>query len=234
MFQSRYAYTDPDIDVGLIRSKIIKEMIPNYDSYIAETGDSEITLIDGYKQYFLRMLDSYSEYRLNSLDYHRPDEDYDYDSPLQKRYRDNNHTVHLPTLRIIYVVPHHRGKGIQKRVLGELKEIADEVGESFALFTEPLILSGYGRETNAVECMAKLDQNNYEPPEDYNLQLWKQRNRMLAAGLTNVKYVNAQITKPYQSFVYINKNAPPEEVALFNELKVHYDCPTYDPPEQSD
>ncbi len=233
MFNSRRAYTDPDINLDLIRSKILREIITQHDAYCPKKGDQqEITLVDGYQRYFLRMLDIGAEYKLDIMDY--MEEEFDFDSPLQTRYRENNHSIFLPTLRLVYVVPHHRGKGIQRQVLNELKAIADEVGESFALFTDPLILSGRGRETNAVECMAKFDQNGHEPPEDYMYQLWKQRKRMLDTGLTNVKYTDAQVTEPCQSFVYINKQASPQERGLFNELKREYLFRSYDLPEQSD
>ncbi len=239
MFQTRRAYTDPDIDINLIKSPLIKEMITQYDSYIKEVGDWEFTMIDGYKRYFLRMLDSYSEFSLDLADYMPEVEDEAearnwLESESYRRYDEANHTVFLPTLQIIYVCPHHRGKGIQAAALEQLKEIADDVGESFSLFTEPLILSGYGRETNAVECMTKLDQNNYERPPDFNQQLWKQRNRMLKAGLRNIKFNKAQITQPWQSFVYVNKKATAEELLLYKELEVSYYSPLYDTPNQSD
>lgn len=234
MFQTRRAYTDPDIDINLIKSPLIREMITQYDSYIERPGDTEFTMIDGYKRYFLRMLDSYAKYDLNMVDFMPKNATQEeanewWSNGGFDRYREVSHTVYLPTLRIIYVCPHHRQKGIQAKALELLKEIADEVGESFSLFTEPLVLSGYGRETNAVECMIKLDQNNYERPEDFNYQLWKQRNRMLKAGLTNVRYSGAQVTEPYQSFVYINKQATEEEVNLFKALEVNYYSPLYDP-----
>ena len=239
MFQTRRAYTDPDIDINLIKSPLIKEMITQYDSYIKEVGDWEFTMIDGYKRYFLRMLDSYSEFSLDLADYLPEVEDEaeasDWlESESYRRYNAANHTAYLPTLQIIYVCPHHRGKGIQAAALKQLKEIADDVGESFSLFCEPLILSGYGRESNAVECMAKLDQNNYERPQDFNQQLYKQRNRMLKAGLRNIKFNKAQITMPWQSFVYVNKKATPEELLLYKELEVSYYSPLYDTPNQSD
>ena len=239
MFQTRRAYTDPDIDINLIKSPLIKEMITQYDSYIKEVGDWEFTMIDGYKRYFLRMLDSYSEFSLDLADYLPEVEDEaeagDWlESENYRRYNAANNTVYLPTLQIIYVCPHHRQKGIQAAALKQLKEIADDVGESFSLFTEPLILSGYGRETNAVECMAKLDQNNYERPPDFNQQLYKQRNRMLKAGLRNIKFNKAQITMPWQSFVYVNKKATAEELLLYKELEVSYHSPLYDTPNQSD
>lgn len=231
MFNSRRARTDPDIDPALIESKIIKEMIPLYDSYIIERGDEELHFFDGYQRYYFTMLDTGANYRVDISDYWKDGEINDdwFNSEDYKRYQQfSSLKVTLPTLRMIYIVPHHRGNGLQRRILEEVKEAADRTGESISIFADPIKLSGYGRETNAVECLQKLEANGYEPADDYAYALHKQRMSFLKAGFRNVKYADARITQPYQSFVYVNSKASQEERDLFDELEVFYESTKWD------
>lgn len=232
MFNSRRARTDPDIDPRLIESSIIKEMIPLYDSYICSRGDDELHFFDGYQRYYFTMLDTGAEYKVDISDYWKDDPEINEDwfsSDDYKRYSQfSGYKVRLPTLRMIYIVPHHRRKGLQRRLLEEVKEAADRTGESIAIFADPMKLSGYGRETNAVECLQKLEANGYEPADDYAFALHKQRMSFLKAGFRNIRYTDARVTQPYQSFVYVNKQATEKERALFDELEVFYESTKWD------
>ena len=226
MFRTRHAHTDPDINVDLIRSRLIKKMLGQYDTYTTTEGDPEITFMDPYQRFFFAILDCQAEYKLDIMDY--IGEEYEYDSELMRHYRENDTSITLPTFRIFWTVPHHRGKGIQRKVLDEIKKASDEVKESFCIYADPFKLSGLGRETNAWEGLQKLEENGYEPTDNYGHDLYKQRKRFLDLGFWNCKYADAQITQPYQQFVYVNQNAPEEEVKLFLQLRRHYDCPLYD------
>jgi hypothetical protein len=231
MFNARYAHTDPDIDPERIRSRIMRGMLGQYDAYCTEPGDSEITFLDPYGSFMFAMLDTAAEYKLDIMDY--MGEEYD---PLSERMTTYHRCkpVELPTFRLIYVVPYRRGRGLQTKILNEIKSKADELGESFAIFAGPIKLNGQGREVNILQSLQKLETHGYTEANDYHYQLYKQRKRFLDLGFKNVKYHDARLTGPWQSFVYVHANAPEAEVELFRELEVHYVCPKYETPEQSD
>lgn len=230
MFNSRRATIDPDINVEGLRSCIVREMIGSYDSYAGESASDEIFFIDPYQRFFFSMLDSHCEFRADIGDYIDKET-----GELDKEYYSiGTASIELPVFRVIYTLRHHRGKGIQQRILEEVKEVSDACGESFAIFADPFIISGFGREVTASEALMKFVRNGYEPTPEWADDLYKQRRRFLATGFNNVKYPQAQLTQPYQHFVYISRNAAPEERKLLESLKVHYYHRDYDAPRAAD
>lgn len=224
MFQTRWAKVDPDIDVGRIKSCIVRAMIGQYDCYTEDSRSDEIFFVDPYKKFFFSMLDSLCEFKLDLADYIDEDK-----REIDKEYLSIPCTVvELPVFRVIYTVRHHRGKGIQRTILEEIKGVADECGESFAIFADPFKISGAGRELNASEALVKFLQNGYEPTDNWIDDLYKQRKRFLELGFINAKCVEATLTKPFQHFVYISKQARPEERKLLESLQVHYYHKHYD------
>ena len=218
MLQIRYAKVDPDINVGRIRSRIVHNMIGRYDCFTEDSRSEEIFFLDPYKKFFFAMLDSVCEFKLDLADY--IDEE---TGELDEEYFSTGRTdVVLPVFRVIYTVPHHRGKGVQRRILEEIKGVADECGESFAIFADPFKISGIGSELNASEALVKFAQNGYEPTDNWMDDLCKQRKRFLELGFINAKCADATLTRPYQHFVFISKTARPEEQQLLESLQVHY------------
>ncbi len=235
MFSSRYADVDPDIQPELIRSKLIRKMIGHYDCLTGAEGDSEIYFVDPYGNFFFTLSDRFSRYELNMMDYINEDATDEqvrdwFDSDSYKEFCRINKTVELPICRMIYVVPHRRGQGFQRKLIDELKKVADEVGEGFCLFADPFVLEGQGREVNAREALVKMIQSDLVPPENYNYCLWKQRNAFLSYGLKNVKCndPNFGCKEQYKSFVYVNAQAGEQERRLFQELELSYSCPMFE------
>jgi GNAT superfamily N-acetyltransferase len=199
-------------------------MLGQYDSFTEDSRSEEIFFVDPYQKFFFSMLDSSCEFQLDIADYID-----DETGELNEEYFSiERTTVEMFVFRVIYTVPHHRGKGIQRRILEEIKGVADDCGESFAIFADPFRISGFGRETTASEALVKFTQNGYEPTDNWTDSLYKQRKRFLELGFFNTKYAHAEVTKPYQHFVYISENAPPEERKLLQSLQVHYYHKHYD------
>tara|TARA_Y100000592_G_C5478527_1_gene323893 strand:+ start:2104 stop:2817 length:714 start_codon:yes stop_codon:yes gene_type:complete len=235
MFSARYADVDPDINPELIRSKLIRAMIGQYDCLTEEEGDSEIYFLDPYGNYFFTLSDNFSKYELSTMDY-IPDGACEEDisawfrGPSFAEYCRINEPVYLPICRMIYVVPHQRGKGFQRKLIKELMAMSDKVGEGFALFADPFVLDGPGRQVNAREAFLKMLQSDLGSPDNYQYCLWKQRNSFLSYGLKNVKCndSNFHSKEQYKSFVYVNAQAGEKERRLFEELELVFECPTFD------
>jgi len=128
----------------------------------------------------------------------------------------------LPYVRAIYVLRHHRRNGLQGRILEEMKDLSDDVGQSFSIVADPFDLTGVGREVTAHEAIRKFYTNDICPTEDYTNDLIKQRDRFLGAGLWNVRFDNAQITEPYQHFVYPSRKENEDNLCLFKENELNY------------
>ena len=235
MFSSRYAEVDPDIKPELIRSKLIREMIGQYDCLTENVGDSEIYFLDPYGNYFFTLSDRFSRYELSMMDYVKQDATEEevkawFDSEAFNQYVKINTTIELPICRMIYVVPHRRKQGYQRKLVKELMGVADRVGEGFSMFADPFVLDGMGREVNAKQAFLKMLQAGLGKPEDYHFCLWKQRNAFLSYGLKNVKCndINFQSKEQYKSFVYVNAQASEKERQLFDELELNYICPMFE------
>ena len=201
MFESRHATVSNNIEPKQIRSDFTRELIGLYDTYLMSDDPLDLMLVDPYQKFFIVATD------LCII----------FESKL-----DSDNYVALPYVRMIHVVSHQRRRGLQGRILEELKGIADDVGESFSIVADPFVLGGDERELNAYQCIAKLEQNGEEQPDNYTQALVSQTKRFKSAGLTNVKFSNAQITEPYQQFVYVSKNEDPARREILNENKVHY------------
>jgi len=218
MFRTRRARVDPDINVERIRSRIVRNMIGQYDCFTEDERSEEIYFIDPYQKFFFSMLDSGCEFRLGFADFINEET-----GELDEEFFSTRRTdVVLPVFRVIYTVRHHRGKGIQRQILEEIKGVADECGESFAIFADPFKLSGFGSELNASEALVKFVQNGYEPTDNWMDDLCKQRKRFLELGFINAKCADATLTEPYQHFAYVSRNARTEERQLLESLEVHY------------
>lgn len=235
MFNARYADVDPDIKPELIDSPLIREMIGQYDCFTERSGDSEIYFLDPYGNFFFTLSDNHSKYDLCTMDYIREDATEEeieawFKGPAFEEYCKVNTTVWLPICRCIYVVKHKRQKGYQRRLIKELMDVSDRVGQGFCIFADPFVLGGHGREVTAREAFLKMVQSELGKPEDYEYCLWKQRNAFLSYGLKNVRCndSNFMSKEQYKSFVYVNAQAGEKERRLFEELELNYICPKFE------
>ena len=213
----RYAHTDPDIHPELIQSEIIKKMLGKYDAYTED--NTEIFFIDPYENFFFSIADLHD----SGVWEHDMGEFLTEDGTIDEAYWDMPlRRVELPVIRVIYIIPHRRRQGRLQRIAEDIKEVSDATGESIALFADPFRISGYGRELNARESFKKFMENGYEPTENFAHDLIKLRSRYMDLGFRNIKFSNAQLTKPYQHLAYISKNAPAAERQLLESLEVEY------------
>ena len=213
----RYAHTDPDIHPELIQSEIIKNMLGKYDSYTQD--NQEIFFIDPYQNFFFSIADIHDGgvWQHDIGDFLTEEGELDeayWQMPIRR--------VHLPVIRAIYVIPHRRGQGRLQRIIEDIKEVADATGENVALFADPFKISGYGRELNAIEAFKKFMENGYEQTEKFARDLINLRSRYMDLGFRNIKFSNAQMTKPYQHLAYISKNSSPDVRQLLESLEVEY------------
>jgi hypothetical protein len=124
---------------------------------------------------------------------------------------------------MIYTVPHHRRKGIQNRILNDLKDVSDSCGHSFCICADPFQLKGFGRETNAKESLLKMVNNDTEPVDNWLVECQRQRERFLSEGFINVPFDNARYTERFQQFVYVSRGANPDEWALLLNNQVSFE-----------
>lgn len=210
MFNTRYANTDPDIDLDKISSSIVYNLIGRYDSLLGpENNQKEIIFIDPGKRFFFSVLDRICWFSLSSV----PG---DYAGATD---------VLVPVIRAVYVSPVFRGRGLQEYILKDIISISEETGNSFAIYADPFEIKNDGRYNlcRVNEAIAALVEFGYEPTEDYITDLIKQRNRFLGLGLKNCVYADAAVTQPYQHFLYVPSSGPEAVKMLQNALEVHYE-----------
>ena len=201
MFDTRRAEISDDIDINRIKSKFISEMVGLYDTYLMSDDPLDLVLVDPYSKFFLVVTDLAIMFISKS---------------------NGNNYCFLPYVRMIHCVRHQRGKGIQRRILEEMKDISDDVGESFAIVADPFELTGNGPEVTAYDAIRKLFENDIGPTDKYIWDLVKQRERFIGAGFDNVEFGNARLTEPYQHFVYVSKKETPRNKPIFEENTLNY------------
>jgi len=201
MFNSRRSEISDDVDIHQIKSRFLAELVGIYDTYLWNNDPLDLILVDPYSKFFFVVSD------LTIL--------------FQSEF-DQDKYCFLPYVRMIWVARHHRKRGIQSRILDEMKSISDDVAESFSITADPFDLTGSGREVTALDGIRKLYENDICPTENYLSDLVKQRDRFINAGFDNVRFGNAQITEPYQHFVYISKNDTDRNRSIFRENTVSY------------
>lgn len=211
MFQPRYTHVGDAVDLSEIRYPMVKEMVGQYDTYKEEDG--EYLFIDPYGKFFFTLSDTGVPFKVE------PDDCIDIDEWISLKVKEYN----LPIIRMIYVVPHQRRRGLQKRIVNEVIAIAEAVGNSFCIFADPFKLSGYGRETTALEGYHKLRENGFEEADRYWTSLNKQRERFFEYGLYNVELHCARHTGASQHFVYLHSRESEENIEMLSKLQRFYE-----------
>lgn len=206
MIQRRLV-TDPDINPNQIDSPIVRRCLEHYTAY---DNDDEICFLDVQNRYFFTMLQRKVQYsRLQTLEI----DDWDPGTPL---------FYDVPILRAVYTVKHHRGKGLQAGLLDQLKAWSEEYAEAFAVYADPYQLKRNGLpERNAAEALIKF-QYGYDPTDNYNIDLVKQRERFMDAGLRNIRFEDARYTQPFQQFAYVPSTLDEAHQQLFDDLELFY------------
>ena len=99
MFENRHAFVSESVDNQKVRSDFTRQLIGIYDTYLLNDDPLDFMLVDPYQKFFVTVSDL---------------------AILFESQVDSNRYVVLPYVRMIYVVRHHRGKGIQHGLLGSL------------------------------------------------------------------------------------------------------------------
>jgi hypothetical protein len=201
MFSSRCAEISEDVDIRRIKSRLMSELVGTYDTYLWSDNPLDLVLVDPYSKFFFVVTDLSIMFNSKS---------------------DDDKYCFLPYIRMIWVAKHRRGKGIQRKILDEMKDISDDVAESYCIVADPFKLDGAGPEVTAYDGIRKLYQNDTVSTDNYMWDLVKQRERFIGAGLDNVEFGNASITEPYQHFVYVSKNETPDNISIFKENTLNY------------
>ncbi|MDG2384403.1 MAG: hypothetical protein P8N76_22230 [Pirellulaceae bacterium] len=151
-------------------------------------------LIDPNDKFFLEISDKTTQVTPPSPDWEDGDDVNRYfNQPLKE--------VYSPLVRLIDVSRHQRGKGLQKLVPEQLIDIANQVGESFAIVADPFVLKGHAPEIGAKAAVRKLLNHGYEPTQHWLQDCEKQRRRFASLGGVNTRFANATVSQPFQQFV---------------------------------
>ena len=210
MFRSRYTHVGDAVDLDDIRYPLVRDMVGQYDTYKEDNG--EYLFMDPYGKFFFTLSDTGVPFTVGIDDVD------DAEEFLKLKVLEYN----LPIIRMIYVVPHQRNRGIQKKIITEVQEIAEKVGNSFCIFADPFKLSGFGRETTALEGYHKMRENGFESADNYWQSLNKQRERFFSLGFYNCELHCARHTGPSQHFVYIHSRELDDNIEMLAKLQRFY------------
>ena len=106
--------------------------------------------------------------------------------------------------------------------LDYILSIAEEEAEPVAASVDPFAIHGENYGDSASSAFLKFLQDGISPTENWISDSVKQRDRFLKAGFKNVKYEEAQVTQPWQQFLYMPTTAPDSYQETVNRLELNY------------
>ena len=214
MMYGRQGKVDEDIDFYSIKSKIIRNLIGKLDSYYE---DGVYFFVDVQNRFFCNMMDygAYYEYQES------------YESMMHRMENDIPPPEPCPSflasiMKVFYIPPRHRGRGLQGMFLDYILSVSEEESEPVASFVDPFAINGENYGDNASTSFVKFLQDGISPTENWISDSVKQRDRFLKAGFKNVKYEEAQVTQPWQQFLYMPTTAPDSYQETVNRLELKY------------
>jgi hypothetical protein len=206
---------DPDINWASVKSRIITELAKHMDSFF-DDEDSTYHFVDIQNRFFVSVLDYEAQY-----DYGLTVKDLEiYGETFQLP---DFEPMFVPIIRAFYVPAANRGRNLQASFFDFIKSVADQTGESFAIFADPFEITNCPQSANARQALVYFCEHGYHQPARWMKLFVKQRQRFLDAGFLNVKYNNAQVTEPWQQFFYLSKKATDEERRLVDALLLEYE-----------
>ena len=227
MMRSRPPNIDADIMRSDVKSPLVEACLYEMDSLMEtdEVGHNTFYFTDIQNRFFTAITNPIAEYQ-----YHITEEDMNtvmekMDGGYQLGAFDEFtfEPIRVPVVKVFYVPPYCRGRGIQNLFFEFLTEVADDTGCSFAIFADPYKINGCPRKVTAKEALAYFIHNGYEKSDKYWTDSIKQRNRFISSGMRNVEYYDASVTEIWQHFYYLSKNAGEEEKRLIDKLERHFD-----------
>ncbi len=222
MIGVRPANIDSDIDPSRIRSEIIKSHLTKMDSYHDPSSPERLYhFLDVQDRFFVIWQDTMAEfhYVVTEEDLTRYGEGLENGEDVRLP---SYTTMTVPVLKMVYVPFAYRGRNLQATYLDFVKSIADEVGESFALFCDPFLINGASNAYGARQSFLAYQHNSISTPNNWLDLSVKQRQRFLDAGCRNVLYHDAGESQPFQHFMYLSEQATDEERRLAAALNLNY------------
>lgn len=204
---------DEDINVSKIFSMNLKILCFQYESLFfgsEETQyDNSVHFLDKRKRYFFSFTDSVCNIPGNP-------------AVLSKEERANigeDFYVFAPILQAIYCLKDWRGYGLQKEIIESLKEVSDETGECIVAVADPYVINDSVYESNIKNALFRFMTNGYRRPYNWKDLVLRQCDSFLGYGFENFVLPNAQITKPFQQFVYLPETAPADTKLAIRSLQ---------------
>ena len=193
---------DEDINVSKIFSMNLKILCFKYESLFFGSEenqyDSSVHFFDDRQRYFFSFTDAVCNLPGDP-------------SALTKEEReevDEDFYVFAPILQAIYCLKDWRGYGLQKEIIESLKEVSEETGECIVAVADPYIINDSCYEYNIKHALYYFMTNGYRRPDNWRDLVIRQCDSFLSYGFENFVLPNAEITKPFQQFVYLPASAP--------------------------
>jgi hypothetical protein len=205
MRQSRYKITgrqyqpDKDVDVESLQSKILKELYKEFSSVFQKSEDSSWTDIN-----FLNKDNS------AFFTFH------DSDNPLmadctrlteQDKAEMNDFYLYVPWLMCLYVCELWRGKGRQKMIFNRIIELSEVTGEPFYAVADPFVLCKRKISNDIRPEFLSFHEHGHKRPDNWCEMVEKQVGRFQSYGLQNFVLPSAELTEPFQHWIYIPTTA---------------------------
>ena len=205
MMGDRYKVTgrryqpDKDVPVEKLQSKILKELYKEFSSVFQKSEDSygtDINFLNKDNSAFFTFHDS--------------------DNPLmadctrlteEDKVGMTDFYLYVPWLMCLYVAELWRGEGRQKMIFSRIIELSEVTGEPFYAVADPFVLCKRKISHDVRPDFVSFYEHGHKRPKNWCDLVKKQIRRFQSYGLQNFVLPSADLTEPFQHYVYVPSTA---------------------------
>jgi hypothetical protein len=205
MLGSRYKVTgrryqpDENVCVEDLHSKILKELYSEYSSvFHREEGDTvgEINFLNKDDSLFFSFHDSENPLFADVTKLTNDD-----------RESMSEFFLYVPWLMCVYTAEVFRGQGKQKMIFNRIIELSEQTGESFYAVADPFVLNRRNISSDVRSGFESFYRYGHKRPDNWCELVKKQIDRFQKYGLQNFVLHNAELTEPFQHYIYCPSTA---------------------------
>ena len=202
---SRYKVTgrryqpDKDVPVENLQSKILKELYREFSSVFQRSEDSygiDINFLNKDDSAFFTFHDSDNPLMADCTKLSEED-----------KAEMNDFYVYVPWLMCVYVCDLRRGEGKQKMIFNRIIELSEVTGEVWYAVADPYELNQRAISHDVRQPMVSFHDHGHKRPDNWCDLVKKQIKRFQSYGMKNFVLPTAELTEPFQHYVYIPSTA---------------------------
>jgi hypothetical protein len=190
---------DEGVPVDKLQSKILKELYKEFSSVFQRSKDSygtDINFLNKDNSAFFTFHDSDNPLMADCTKLSEED-----------KAEMNDFYLYVPWLMCVYVCELWRGEGRQKMIFNRIIELSEVTGEPFYAVADPFVLNKRRISHDVRPAFVSFYEHGHKRSKDWCQLVEKQVDRFKSYGMKNFVLPTAELTEPFQHWIYIPSTA---------------------------